>query len=727
MARKSPEQPRSIEPLAKHIPEFKKAVEILAREQAVIKMLTESAELIRHCDADRVESEVCGFLDDLYVETMGALQSALASLDVLVADDSENAKQRRQARDDLRALMIAGEDPAGMRDVYFSRADMKDATALGEYDTGVATAGLIRRRKHKQVRAKFKKGLEKQDEDRRNARIAYAEQVEAVGDSIDWDTIERNTQRVLRIAEMVATVQQVFDTAATQDNQPAVQSDNAAEVITLDDELAALTASQRVTRRQVIKARAVRTALGRYAKGQNTETQQKLGNVYDELCFSLDLEQQLEGVRQRIEDALQRMEEAVVDRSASVAGLGMLYNTLSQDGMPGSEQINGLKEAFYTLKIEYDRVRLLFADLLEKIQKGNGGDTGHHHEEMLEGIAMHLNEEGIDDTYLKEFFLHLAMLDERIQALSSRFGETQRAPRRLSAKREEQSVEDPTFSETGKPFKYDKAKAREYGRVEVELPPCPKAQELFDKIIANNLAFLGTDGTLNREEVQRYWDANCTDLPNIPDKSWRYIENLAAGLISDTIDGDSGKTPTKKHIPDFGKGEFFLVMGFLDFGRNDSLQKQAALSHPSMKILKPLFNKEDPTSIPREEINTALWEDHDNRIQSTKAKAIIAELLGSGISADDPEIDNYELTLIRQDQYARLPAGQAGLAQTKNYGKKNLWTHFDGYDIREDGKRNGLIGGDRGCGGAARVGTYWRGRRDASVAVRLVLQRKQLG
>jgi len=272
--------------------------------------------------------------------------------------------------------------------------------------------------------------------------------------------------------------------------------------------------------------------------------------------------------------------------------------------------------------------------------------------------------------------------------------------------------------ETGKPFKYDKAKASEYGMAEVRLEAHPKAQELFDKIIGRDGAFFGTDGTLNREEVQRYWDANCTDLPNIPKESWRYIEHLAAGLISDTIDGDSGKIPTKKHIPDFGKGEFFLAMDIPNFDYNDSLQKQAALSHPNMKILKQLFNKEDPTSITREEINTALWEDHDNRIQSSVAKTIITELLG--IQVTDPDIDKYELCLGRPDQYARI-------GSKWDFGKRDMYTHMDGYTIREDGKRDGLVGGDRGRGGAAYVGSYWRVSRGDAFAVRLVLQRKQLG
>lgn len=43
--------------------------------------------------------------------------------------------------------------------------------------------------------------------------------------------------------------------------------------------------------------------------------------------------------------------------------------------------------------------------------------------------------------------------------------------------------------------------------------------------------------------------------------------------------------------------------------------------------------------------------------------------------------------------------------------------------IHEDGKRNGLIGGNRDNGGAANVDNNWRDNRNDNNAVRLVLQR----
>lgn len=269
--------------------------------------------------------------------------------------------------------------------------------------------------------------------------------------------------------------------------------------------------------------------------------------------------------------------------------------------------------------------------------------------------------------------------------------------------------------ETGKPFHYDRKKAREYGMEAVEIPAHAKAQELCDKIIAHDSAFV--DGTtLKNDAIKQYWNIHCQDFPNMPEKSWWYFENLASGNIADTIDNDSSTTTTKKHIPHFGEPTFLLAMDFPEFDWDNAQQKQQALNHPSMEIVKKLFNKNDLTAITRDEINTVLWTDHDARTQSSEAKKIIAELLNTQVN--DPDINNYELRLIRQDEYARME-------QIKHYGKKKLWTHMDGYSIHEDGKRYGLVGGDRAHGGAAHVVYYWRAYRIDANAVRLVLQRKQ--
>ncbi len=121
------------------------------------------------------------------------------------------------------------------------------------------------------------------------------------------------------------------------------------------------------------------------------------------------------------------------------------------------------------------------------------------------------------------------------------------------------------------------------------------------------------------------------------------------------------------------------------------------------------------TNITRDEINQALWSDHDARIQSPKAKQIIQELLTGTGTALDP--DDFELRLMRYDEYARA-------ASSQGYGQKELWTWFDGYYALGEGAHSGLFGGDRDGGGAASVDNSPRGVRDEDIALRVVLSRR---
>lgn len=292
--------------------------------------------------------------------------------------------------------------------------------------------------------------------------------------------------------------------------------------------------------------------------------------------------------------------------------------------------------------------------------------------------------------------------------------------------------------ETGTPFSYDTEKAREYGMEEIKLPAYQKVQELFDNIIARDSRYVTIHNigdpdpyrqlqtltkqrlVFNKQNIQTYWNTHCAELPNIPDKSWSYFVRLIEGFTSKTIiNGDKKNTIIKKYIPRFGNPTFLLVMDFPEFDWNNEQQKQQAFTHPSMRITQKFFNKLDPTAITHDEINAALWEDPDRRTQSLQAKAIIAELLGKKIS--DPEIDDYELRLIRQDEYARL-------AKIKNYGKKKIWTHMDGYRICGVKKLYDIVSGyyDRlyGDDGAARVDNYPQNVNYDCIVQRLVLSHK---
>ncbi len=287
------------------------------------------------------------------------------------------------------------------------------------------------------------------------------------------------------------------------------------------------------------------------------------------------------------------------------------------------------------------------------------------------------------------------------------------------------------------PFAYDTVKAREYGFAEMKLEAHPKAQELIDAVFARDSRYVtlhkagdpDPDSTstpqatltadkykLKKDALTAYWQQHCPDLPNTPEKSLWYFEALADHRLSATIDNDDPNNlnnPTHPAHPLYGSKEFLLAMDFKEFDYDNSTEKASALTPQTKKIFKTLFGTQDPTNITRDEVNTALWKDHESRTPSDKAKAVIRELLGSSANPDD-----YELRLLRPDEYQRASA-------SLGYGQKNLWTHMDGYYVHDGGRRDGLLGGGRHDGGSANVGRGHRAYRSGGDAVRLVLSRKK--
>ncbi len=263
--------------------------------------------------------------------------------------------------------------------------------------------------------------------------------------------------------------------------------------------------------------------------------------------------------------------------------------------------------------------------------------------------------------------------------------------------------------EATQPLVYDKEKAKEYGFTELTIEAHEKAQELVDAVFAQDPRFA------DEVAVKEYWQTNCPDLPDIPEKSSWFFKALAEHRLSDTIDNDNKATitnPTRPHIPRFGQAKFLLVMDWKEFDYDNAEEKDKSVSSQTKAFMKKLFNTENVTNISRNTINEKLYTNYETRTHTPEALVVIQDIIGQG---QDPT--NYELRLIRFDEYARVTNAQ-------DYGKKNLWTHFDGYYGHGDGRRFGLVGGDRGFGGAARVDYDRRDSQDADLAVRLVLSRK---
>lgn len=312
---------------------------------------------------------------------------------------------------------------------------------------------------------------------------------------------------------------------------------------------------------------------------------------------------------------------------------------------------------------------------------------------------------------------------ERLKAMKDRFAlayqhlkETGGDIESLMEQKIELELATTSFKEK---LEISKEKAKAWGFSEVKIEAHEKAQEVMSAIYNRQAPFVERDpsGTLsvNEQALKDFWSQHCSDLPNIPEHSIWFFQSLAEHRLSLTIEDDTKETvthPSIPYLPSFNTKEQLFVMDYPEFDYNNETEKQQAITPETKHILQSLFRTNDPTNLSREDINTALWSDHDKRIPSDKAFAIIQSIVGRTRS------HLYELRLLRYDEYARI-------AKSQGYGNKRLWTHFEGYRGYDDGLRWGLLGGDRDYGGAAGTGNDHRDYRCGDLSARLVLSRKQ--
>ncbi|HSF22788.1 MAG TPA: hypothetical protein VLE20_01075, partial [Blastocatellia bacterium] len=84
----------------------------------------------------------------------------------------------------------------------------------------------------------------------------------------------------------------------------------------------------------------------------------------------------------------------------------------------------------------------------------------------------------------------------------------------------------------------------------------------------------------------------------------------------------------------------------------------------------------------------------------------------------DPEA--FRLVAIPPDIYTHL-------APERGWGQKQMWTHFDGYCVREDGKLQALAGGDQRFGGTHDVVFFNRAYTNEKILARFaVVQRNRM-
>jgi hypothetical protein len=139
--------------------------------------------------------------------------------------------------------------------------------------------------------------------------------------------------------------------------------------------------------------------------------------------------------------------------------------------------------------------------------------------------------------------------------------------------------------------------------------------------------------------------------------------------------------------------EFFLLNPFITSG---GTRYQGCFVTEDL-LIEDFQEPEPKEKLPRTGLLTALGVESrwgltrveiENAILQHGARILEEEL------ALDPEA--FQLVAIPPDIYIYLAPG-------RGWGQKQMWTHFDGYRVREDGKLQALAGGDQRFGGAHNV------------------------
>jgi hypothetical protein len=76
--------------------------------------------------------------------------------------------------------------------------------------------------------------------------------------------------------------------------------------------------------------------------------------------------------------------------------------------------------------------------------------------------------------------------------------------------------------------------------------------------------------------------------------------------------------------------------------------------------------------------------------------------------------ENFEIKPISYEIYLRT-------AKEMGWGKHKLYNHFDGYRLRKDGRKMGLMGGYQDYGGARFIDSWWQNVINKAAVVRLMI------
>src|SRR5262249_52988222 len=195
----------------------------------------------------------------------------------------------------------------------------------------------------------------------------------------------------------------------------------------------------------------------------------------------------------------------------------------------------------------------------------------------------------------------------------------------------------------------------------------------------------------------------------------RFLKEEGREWLKEQVSRLSFPAGTGDHVRD--AIEFYLLNPFVTSG--------GTRYHPCL-VVEDLLVEDFPEPERRQEIPgspllSALGIDSRRDVSRTAVETALHQN-GPRIVEDELGLDPvaFRLVAIPADIYTHL-------GPDRGWGQQEIWTHFDGYQVREDGKLHALAGGDKRFGGTHDVVSFHPSYTNDKIIARFaVVQRKRM-
>ena len=244
---------------------------------------------------------------------------------------------------------------------------------------------------------------------------------------------------------------------------------------------------------------------------------------------------------------------------------------------------------------------------------------------------------------------------ERVEELSKKMIELQNTLPGENSNNSEADKKESTISKSNRSHEFSPetlSKAKDMNLTHVQLKESPEYASLCRHVLHREL---GSDQKIDWDKIQKNDDLFKNGIPEA-------LRTRAEILAKHILINSCGT----RHMPDFIE-EDILVEDF-----PEAVDDKSVNDSPLLELL----GIETRIGLSRLKIEHAL---------SENAYKVISKELNL-----DPLL--FKLVCIPSDVYLRL-------GESMKWGEQELWTHFDGYEILQNGRFNALAGGDKRFGG----------------------------